>query len=85
LVADGTRPDTIANAEVLQARAAATVGSVPYLLLLNKVDLGQHWRVGPEELDRLRALNWSVITTSAKTGQGVENAFATLAQKIMGN
>ena len=85
LVADGTRPDTIANAEILQARAEATVGNVPYLLLLNKVDLGQHWRVGPEELDRFRALNWSVITTSAKTGQGVENAFATLAQKIMGD
>ena len=85
LVADGTRPDTIAKAEELQARAEATVGSVPFLLLLNKVDLGEHWRVDPDELARLRALNWLVITTSAKTGQGVEMAFATLAQKIMGD
>ncbi len=83
LVADGTRPDTITNAEALQARAKATIGSVPFLLLLNKVDLGQHWRVDPEELARLRALSWPVITTSAKTGQGVENAFATLAQRMM--
>ena len=85
LVADGTRPDTITNAEALQARAKATIGSVPFLLLLNKVDLGQHWRVDPEELARLRALSWPVITTSAKTGQGVENAFAALAQRMMGD
>ena len=84
LVADGTRPDTIGSAVALQARAQATIGKVPFLLLLNKVDLEQHWRVNPEELDRLRASSWLMTTTSAKTGQGVENAFATLAQKMMG-
>ena len=85
LVADGTRPDTVASAVALQARAEATVGKVPFLLLLNKVDLEQHWRVDPGELDRLKASKWLMTTTSAKTGQGVENAFATLAQKMMGN
>ena len=85
LVADGTRPDTVASAVALQARAEATVGKVPFLLLLNKVDLEQHWRVDPDELDRLKASKWLMTTTSAKTGQGVENAFATLAQKMMGN
>ena len=85
LVADGTRPDTVASAVALQARAEATVGKVPFILLLNKVDLEQHWRVDPEELDRLKASKWLMTTTSAKTGQGVENAFATLAQKMMGN
>lgn len=85
LVADGTRPDTIASAVALQARAEATVGKMPFLLLLNKVDLDQQWRVDQQELDRLRASNWLMTTTSAKTGQGVENAFATLAQKMMGN
>ena len=85
LVADGTRPDTIASAVALQARAEATVGKMPFLLLLNKVDLEQQWRVDQQELDRLRASNWLMTTTSAKTGQGVENAFTTLAQKMMGN
>jgi small GTP-binding protein len=85
LVADGTRPDTVANAVALQARAEATVGSMPFLLLLNKVDLEQQWRVDPDELARLRASNWSMTSTSAKTGQGVESAFATLAQKMMGD
>jgi small GTP-binding protein len=85
LVADGTRPDTITNAVTLQARAEATVGSMPFILLLNKVDLEQQWRVDQEELARLKASNWSMATTSAKTGQGVENAFATLAQKMIGD
>ena len=84
LVADGTRPDTVGSAVALQARTEATIGKMPFLLLLNKVDLDQHWRVDPKELDRLRSSNWLMTTTSAKTGQGVENAFATLAQKMMG-
>jgi small GTP-binding protein len=85
LVADGTRPDTLASAVALQARAEATVGKIPFLLLLNKVDLDQQWRVDSGELDRLRASNWLMTNTSAKTGQGVEKAFTTLAQKMMGN
>lgn len=85
LVADGTRPDTIANAVALQERAEATVGKVPFLLLLNKVDLKQDWRVNEEELARLRSSDWQMTTTSAKTGQGVENAFATLANKMIGD
>jgi len=85
LVADGTRPDTLASAVALQARVEATVGKIPFLLLLNKVDLDQQWRIDSGELDRLRASNWLITTTSAKTGQGVEKAFTTLAQNMMGN
>ena len=85
LVADGTRPDTVANAVALQTRAEETVGKMPFLLLLNKVDLKEQWRVDQEELARLKASNWLMSTTSAKTGQGVENAFATLAKKMIGD
>jgi small GTP-binding protein len=84
MVADGTRPDTVTAAVELQARAEATVGKVPFLLLLNKVDLAQKWSVDTNELARLKAREWAVSTTSAKTGHGVEEAFATLAQKIIG-
>ena len=52
----GSKANPIASAVALQAHAEATVvGRVPFLLLLNKVDLEQHWRVDPEELARLRA------------------------------
>jgi small GTP-binding protein len=84
VVADGTRPDTVTAAVELQARAEATVGKVPFLLLLNKVDLEQRWSVDTNELARLKARDWLVSATSAKTGHGVEEAFATLAQKMMG-
>ncbi len=85
VVADGTRPDTLTSAVELQARTEATIGKKPFLLLLNKVDLEQHWRVDEGKLARLKAAKWLMTTTSAKTGQGVENAFATLAQRMMGD
>ena len=85
VVADGTRPDTVTAAVDLQARTEVTIGKKPFLLLLNKVDLEQHWRVDEEKLARLKAANWLMTTTSAKTGQGVEKAFATLAQRMMGD
>lgn len=84
VVADGTRPDTVTAAVELQARAEATLGKVPFLLLLNKVDLAQKWSVDTNELARLKALDWAMLTTSAKTGHGVEEAFASLAQKMIG-
>ena len=83
LVADGTRPDTLANAVALQQRTEATIGKVPFVLLLNKIDLEHQWRVDEAELARLRANNWLMATTSAKTGQGVESAFGTLAQRML--
>jgi len=84
LVADGTRPETIATAAALQARAEATVGKVPFLLIVNKADLEKSWRVDANEIARLRAQSWLMVTTSAKTGQGVEDAFTRLAQEMRG-
>jgi small GTP-binding protein len=83
LVADGTRPDTLYKALALQSRAEETVGAVPFLLLLNKSDLAEMWDVDSREMDALRQKDWQVINTSAKTGQGVEEAFLTLAQRVM--
>ena len=39
LVADGTRAETLEVASSIQTRVTAEVGSVPFLLLLNKADL----------------------------------------------
>lgn len=85
LVADGTRPDTLAKATWLQTRAAAAVGPVPFLLLLNKSDLTDAWNVKDAEIAALKEKQWTVIKTSAKTGDGVENAFQTLAERMMEN
>lgn len=85
LVADGTRPETITQAVTLKERTEATIGAVPFVLLLNKVDLEQQWRIDQQEIDRLQAANWLMTTTSAKTGQGVEKAFGTLARRMVGD
>lgn len=84
LVADGTRPETLAKAVELLARVEAEVGSVPSLLLLNKSDLTVEWRIRGEELAPLNQKGWTIIFTSAKTGTGVEDAFMKLSQKMIG-
>lgn len=83
LVADGTRNDTLYKALALQSRAEETVGSVPFLLLINKSDLAEMWDIESREKAALEQKDWQVINTSAKTGQGVEEAFLTLAQRVM--
>lgn len=83
LVADGTRNDTLYKALALQSRAEEAVGSVPFLLLINKSDLAEMWDIESREKAALEQKDWQVINTSAKTGQGVEEAFLTLAQRVM--
>lgn len=83
LVADGTRQETLYRALEIQVRAQETIGPVPFLLLINKADLIEQWSIEEREMEALQQKNWHVIQTSAKTGAGVEEAFLTLAQKMM--
>ena len=83
LVADGTRRDTLYMALEIHARAQETVGAVPNLLLINKSDLVDQWNLDQRELEALTEKGWQVIQTSAKSGVGVEDAFLTLARKIL--
>lgn len=83
LVADGTRPLTLATARELQTVADGVIGRVPFVLVLNKSDLANEWHVDDRALWRLAEDGWSVIRTSARTGEGVEQAFLTLAKRMM--
>ena len=83
LVADGTRTDTLYTALSIQTRAQDAVGEVPFLLLLNKADLTEQWAVSDRETAALEQKGWRVIKTSAKTSEGVEESFLTLAQKMV--
>lgn len=82
LVADGTRRDTLQQAISIQQRAEEILGRVPYVLLLNKADLSDQWEIEAEQSESLRNNGWEIITTSAKTGLGVEEAFHLLAGKM---
>lgn len=84
LVVDGTRPYTLETAVELRQRIEKTVGKLPVVLLLNKCDLQEEWRLEPGAMDELIAQGWTVLLTSAKTGQGVEEAFTALAREVIG-
>jgi small GTP-binding protein len=83
LVADGTRRATLATAISLQETAERAVGRVPFLLLVNKVDLSDRWEVDNGSLTHLQGKGWQILRTSAKTGAEVESAFAELARAML--
>ena len=45
LVVDGTRRATLETARQLQEKATDAVGPVPFILLLNKLDLAAQWEI----------------------------------------
>jgi small GTP-binding protein len=84
LVVDGTRGATLDVARSLRARTEAEVGAVPFVVLVNKLDVRAEWEVSEAELQALRDAGWPVQLTSARTGEGVEDAFRTLAERMLG-
>jgi hypothetical protein len=83
LVVDGTRRTTLDKAFTLQKRVEDTIGTVPFILVLNKWDLAEEWDIDDTAMDEIVERGWLVIKSSAKTGLGVEEAFLTIAKKMM--
>ena len=83
LVADGTRRDTLDRALLLQKDAEAVAGTVPFALLLNKSDLVEDWDVEDAALEELVNAGWTVVRTSAKSGEHVDETFLTLASRCL--
>jgi len=83
LVVDGTRRESLYCARALQRRTEDAVGAVPFILLLNKADLKDEWELDLQEAQDFAGKDCPVIQTSAKTGQGVEEAFLMLAGKVL--
>jgi small GTP-binding protein len=82
LVADGTRPSTLEVAMSLRRRVETDFGPLPFVLLLNKNDLREEWAVRDENVQDLQQSGWWVRSTSARTGEGVDDAFGTLAERV---
>jgi small GTP-binding protein len=82
LVADGTRRTTLEVALSLRERIETELGKLPFVLLLNKNDLTDQWTIEQAEVDDLRQAGWSVRASSARTGDGVEDAFRELAVRV---
>ena len=83
LVADTTRPDSLAIVTELQREIEQQLGKVPFLLLLSKTDLRNERRLDQNEVSLLIDRNWQILETSAKTGLNVDLAFETLAKQLL--
>ena len=82
LVADGTRPETLETAIGLQENAANRALGLPFILCLNKADLWGQWAISATQQEWLKERGWSVLQTSAQSGDSVETAFLTLTEKM---
>lgn len=85
LVVDGTRRETLAGAQALHTLAVEELGAVPFVLVLNKSDLMNQWDIEGDALRELAGHSLLTIRTSALTGHGVEGAFRSLAQALLGD
>jgi small GTP-binding protein len=83
LVVDGTRGETLETARSIHSRVTSEIGPVPFLVLLNKADMQESWDIRPELLETVESAGWTVVRTSAKTGAGVDEAFRTLAERML--
>jgi small GTP-binding protein len=83
LVADGTRRNTLDTMMSLQQRVEESIGQVPFIVLLNKVDLREQWEVDDAAINELTQKGWPVVLTSARTGVGVEDAFLVLTKRML--
>ncbi len=83
-VVDGTRRETLEDIFELHDICVSTVGEVPAVVALNKSDLTAEWTLEQGDLERLREAGLGHFVTSAKTGDGVEDAFMRLAAATLG-
>ena len=72
------------TARDLQKLAEGEVGPVPFIPLLNKSDLVEEWEIEDGDTEAFSAGGWTLIQSSAKTGEGVEAAFMALTRKMLG-
>jgi small GTP-binding protein len=83
LVIDSTRRATLDTAYAIQQNAQSVIGMVPFVAVINKTDLVDQWDLDENAVEEMKRGGWTVYKTSAKTGQHVDDAFLTLANKIM--
>jgi len=83
LVVDGTRPSTLMRALEISESLDQTLGHLPRILLINKSDLSSEWRLAETDLEPLLSQGWTILKTSAKTGEHVEQAFSQLTRAML--
>ncbi len=82
-VMDGTRKETLGSLQALKRQVRTVVGAVPFVVLINKLDLYTQWEITEKDVAQLVDQQFPVLRTSAKTGEQVEQAFQLLAQAFL--
>lgn len=82
-VVDGTRRETFEQIFELRDICFEAAGEVPAIVALNKSDLTSEWALAEADFGRLEAAGLESFVTSAKTGDGVEQAFLRLASATL--
>lgn len=83
LVIDGCRQKTLDVALSIHERIQSNIGSLPFVVAINKADQRENWELSEPQLRGLSESGWLLFETSAKTGEQVENAFLALASQIL--
>jgi small GTP-binding protein len=83
-VCDLTRRETLLELDSWSKAIETVAGVVPTQVVANKVDLKESRQVSDGELEKFcSARGWKYVTTSAKTGENVEQAFKDLGQSAL--
>ena len=87
LVIDGSRRSTLDVAASLNIQVENELGPIPFVVLINKSDLIQHnngeWEIEETDIEDLRQRGWTILLSSAITGENVDDAFYILTHMIM--
>jgi small GTP-binding protein len=84
-VGDGTRPETVEQLLEIRAMVTDAVGDLPSVVALNKIDLVDDWKISEGQANAAGGPGVHRLRTSAKTGEGVEEAFQWLAEQTLTN
>ena len=83
LVLDGTRLSTLEAALDIKQNILAQQRDIPFVVLVNKIDLKDQWEIKDSDLTRLETEAHQLFLTSAKNGNQVEEAFSLLSQLLV--
>jgi GTPase SAR1 family protein len=83
LVCDNTREETLLHLPQWKKDLEDVTGPVPIVPIVNKADLES--RLQPQNVQEIRTkMGRDLLFTSAKTGNGVQEAFESLGRMVMG-
>ena len=85
LIVDATRKESLAAIHTLKILAENSTKNLPFKLIINKCDLTEEIEITEEDILKQGISSKNILWTSAKTGEGVEDAFIDLTKMMLNN